>query len=240
MTRQAIVVGASSGIGRALAKRLSREGYRVGLVARRVGLLESLREEIGSESLVRQIDIANPAAAISAYASLVDDMGGVELVVICAAINPINPRLDPELELCTVATNVAGFTAIAAAAMRRFIEQGSGHLVSLSSLAALRGHPDHPAYNASKAYVSRYVDGLRLAAVRAGAAVTITDVVAGFVDTDMPKGDNPFWVATAEAAAAQIYTAIRRRKKLVYVTRRWRLIAWGMMLVPDSIYRRML
>ena len=127
--------------------------------------------------------------------------------------------------------------ALASAAMRHFEERGRGHLVGLSSLAALRGQGAAPAYNASKAFVSNYLDGLRHRAVHGGLDVTVTDVLPGFVDTPM-VGDQTFWLAPVDKAAEQIYRAIRRRRARVYVTRRWRLVAWLLKVLPDALYYR--
>jgi short-subunit dehydrogenase len=66
--------------------------------------------------------------------------------------------------------------------------------------------------------------------------VAVTDVQPGFVDTRMAGGD--FWMVPVEKAARQIVAAIRGRKKHVYVTRRWRLIAWLLRIVPDALYAR--
>ena len=130
--------------------------------------------------------------------------------------------------------NVAGFTAIAVAAMRHFEARRGGHLVGLSSLAALHGHGDAPAYGASKAYVSRYLQALRHRVAARKLAIVITEIRAGFVDTAMAKGDGLFWVAPVETAARQILVAIRRKRPIAYVTRRWRLVAWLLRILPDS------
>ncbi|HAE39398.1 MAG TPA: oxidoreductase, partial [Candidatus Riflebacteria bacterium] len=131
-----------------------------------------------------------------------------------------------------------GFAAMATAAMKLFIDQGYGHLVGISSIGALRGNRDSPAYNASKAFVSNYLEGLRVKAVRSGLPIYITDILPGFVDTAMAQGPGLFWVAMPEKAAAQILVAIDKKKRRAYITRRWRLIAWLMQVMPDFLYER--
>ena len=69
--------------------------------------------------------------------------------------------------------------------------------------------------------------------------ITITDIQPGFVDTAMAQGENLFWVASPEKAATQIYTAILKKKNHAYVTKRWRLIAWVLKILPDFIYNRL-
>ncbi len=238
--KKAIIVGASSGIGRALAKELAGQGVTVGVTARRVELLESLREEMTRPIFSKQMDIADTAAAMSAMEELIDEMEGVDLVIIAAGIVRRNKDLDWQPEQETIATNVMGFTAIANVAMRHFIKQNSGHLVSLSSIAALRGDAGQPAYHASKAFVSIYMDSLRRKTVKEKLPISITDIQPGFVDTVQTHDvEGLFWVASPEKAAAQIYRAILGKRKHAYVTKRWRLIAWFTKLTPDFVFDRL-
>lgn len=236
--KKAIIIGASSGIGRALAKCLAGDGYSVGLAARRLPLLHELQREIGQGAFVKQIDVCDTSKAASLIAELIGEMGGIDLMVISAGTGHINPDLEWSKEAETIAVNVTGFAAVANIAMQHFLQQGSGHLVNISSIAALRGSSEAPAYNASKSFESTYLDGLRQKVARLRVPITITDIQPGFVDTDMAKGEGLFWVAAPEVAAGQIYQAIRRKKKHAYVTRRWRLIAWFFKLAPDWLYDR--
>ena len=237
-SKRAIVVGASSGIGRALALRLARAGYAVGLAARRLPLLEELQREIGPHALVRRMDVADVASAPAVLEELIAALEGVDLIVLNAGTGHPNPELSWELEDETIAVNVRGFAALAGAAYRYFVRRGAGHLVSISSLAALRGSGAAPAYNASKAFVSTYMDGLRHKLARRRSPVATTDVQPGYVRTAMAQGAHVFWAAPPEKAAEQIWQAIRRRKRRVVVTRRWRPIAWLIRLVPDFVHRR--
>ena len=237
--KRAIVIGASSGIGRALALRLAREGYAVGLTARRLPLLLDLQAEIGPRAFVRQMDVADTARAMVMLEGLIAEMGGADLIVVNAGIGHVNPDLAWEPEEETLGVNVLGFTAMANIAYRHLVRRGAGHLVSISSIAALRGSGFAPAYNASKAFVSTYMDGLRHKLARLGSPVAITDIQPGFVRTAMAQGPHVFWAASPEQAAEQIWQAIRCRRKRVVITRRWRLIAWLMRIVPDAVYHRL-
>jgi short-subunit dehydrogenase len=102
------------------------------------------------------------------------------------------------LENEAIKTNVTGFAALVNVAMHHFTEKGSGHLVGISSIAALRGGRKSPAYNASKAFESNYLEGLRQKVRKSGLPITITDIRAGFVNTAMAKGDGIFWAAEPE------------------------------------------
>jgi short-subunit dehydrogenase len=235
----AIIIGASSGIGRALARVLANHGYRLGLAARRLPLLAELQNDIGAGALIRKMDVADAPAATALLTGLIDELGGVDLIVISAGTGFLNPDLEWEKERDTIAVNVAGFTAIATTAIRYFIHMGTGHLVNLSSLAALRGGRHAPGYNASKAYSSNYMEGLRQKVGQLHLPIMVTDVQLGFVDTAMAQGDRLFWVASPEKAALQIYRAIKTKKKHAYVTRRWALFAFLMKHLPTRLYDRM-
>ncbi|RPI77763.1 MAG: SDR family NAD(P)-dependent oxidoreductase [Desulfobacteraceae bacterium] len=237
--KKAIVIGASSGIGRELSKILSENQYTVGVMARRVELLDELRNAIGPDLLVERIDVSNAASAMEALSKFMEKMNGVDLVVISAGTGYINPDLDWALENETIQTNVTGFAAMANVAIKHFIEKGSGHLVGISSIAALRGGRESPAYNASKAFESNYLEGLRQKIRKLKLPITITDIKPGFVKTAMAKGDGIFWAADADKAAKQIFNAIKRKKSHAYITRRWRLVAWLLKLLPGCIYERL-
>lgn len=236
---KAIVMGASSGMGKELARILSNNNHIVGLAARRINLLEELQKELPGKSYIKQIDISRFAEAEKAFRELITAMGGVDLVVISSGFGDTNPQLKWNIEKETIDVNVAGFTLIASIAFQYFLEKGSGHLAGISSVAALRGNRSDPAYSASKAYVSNYLEGLRQRAVRSRKPITVTDLKPGFVKTPMSKGGKLFWLATAEEAAEQIFDALRGKKKLAYITKRWRLIAWVMKAAPDWLYNKM-
>jgi short-subunit dehydrogenase len=107
-----------------------------------------------------------------------------------------------------------------------FEKHPPGQIVGISSVAALRGNPLAPAYNASKAYQSNYLQSLRIKSRKAGKDIRVTEIRPGFVDTDMAKGDKLFWVASPEKAALLMYKAIIRKKRVAYISRRWRIFAF--------------
>lgn len=237
--KKAIIIGATSGIGRELAVILSAQGYHVGLAGRRGELLDEVRGSLAGKSHAKRIDVARPSEAISLLEELIAEMDGVDLIVISAGTGHINPELQWALEKETIDVNVLGFSAMANVAFHHFQQRGSGHLVGISSIAALRGGKDAPAYNATKAFASNYLEGLRQKATGLGLPIAVTDVQPGFVDTAMAKGDVLFWVASPEKAARQIYAAIKKRKDHTYITKRWRLFAWVLKIVPGFIYKRL-
>lgn len=236
--KKAIIIGASSGIGRELAKVLGNNRYSVALVGRREELLLSLKEEMDTETLIQPIDISQGEVAIRELHLLMEEMGVVDLVIVAAGCGFENPHLSYEKEERTVQVNVLGFMAMANTAYQFFLRQGYGQLVGLSSIAALRGGDDAPAYYASKAYISNYMEGLRKKAFKQSLPILITDIKPGFVDTAMARGEGLFWVAKPERAALQIYRVISKKKSHGYITRRWRLIAWLLKVLPAKLYYR--
>jgi short-subunit dehydrogenase len=220
----AVIVGASSGIGLALARCLAHRGFRLVLVARRGELLSQYAREVPTEILTEVMDVGGPNAA-EEFRRLLGGLGKVDQVYLCAGTGHLNPGLDLALEDETFRVNALGFTALAATACSFFETQGHGHLVGITSIAALLGSAEAAAYNASKACASRYLDGLRLRAQASKLPIYVTDILPGFVNTAMMKAEKSFWVASPEKAARQILAAVDRRKSRAYVSRRWGLVA---------------
>ena len=236
--KRAIVIGATSGIGKELARVLSQNGYIVGITGRRIRLLEQLQAALPTRAVIRQMDVADPSTAMEHLDGLISEMEGVDLFVMNAGTGFVDPELPWRLEKETIDVNVLGFTAMANVAFHHCMKRGSGHLVGISSLAAIRGG-SAPAYNASKAYMSSYLQGLRYRIAKAGLPIAVTDIQPGFVDTPMAKGEGLFWVASPQRAAGQIYKAIRKRQKHAYVPGRWRVIGWALRAMPDFIYHKL-
>jgi short-subunit dehydrogenase len=237
--KKVIIIGATSGIGRELAKVFSSKGFEVGITGRRTNLLEDLSKELPGKSHWAQMDVRDPDAAVQTLDKLSSDMGGLDILVINAGVGHDNPSLDWQLEKETIDTNVSGFTALADAAMRYFIKSKSGHVVGVSSIAGIRGSDLVPAYNASKAFMASYLEGMTRKVTKERLPVAITDIQPGFVDTPMTKGEKMFWVASPQKAARQIYDAILKRKEKAYITRRWAIIAWVLRLLPRYLYRHL-
>ena len=237
--QKAVIIGATSGIGRALALELSRRGYAVGIAGRRTELLAMLRAELPGPSAMRALDVAQPEAAERELDALIDELGGMDLLVISAGVGIPNPELEWPPERDTIAVNVSGFTAMAAAAFRYFVRRGAGHLVGISSIAGLRGSRFNSAYGASKAFEMHYLEGLRAHARHLRLPIHVTDIRPGFVETPMTHGKpGMFWVAEVETAARQIADAIARRQRVAYLTRRWALVAWLLRHLPNWLLER--
>ncbi len=238
MNPKAIIIGATSGIGKGLAELLASQGCTVGITGRRIELLESLRATRPEAFVAEQMDIARVEEARNIFNRLVERLGSVDLVVINSGTGKRNEELDWAIDKQIIDVNITGCTAIANAAMHLFFKQGYGHLVGISSIAALRGSRYVPTYPASKAYLSTYLEGLRHKVKHEKLPINITDIKPGFVDTAMAQGDYVFWRAPVAKAAEQIYQAIVKKKKVAYITKRWQLIAWVQKWLPDFLYYR--
>jgi len=237
--KKAIIIGATSGIGKGLAKILADNNYKVGITGRRTELLKEVKSQNPNAYFIRTFDITDTKIIVENLNALTTELGGLDLLIISSGTGDLNEKLDFEIEKRTIETNVTGFTCIANWTYNYFENQKSGHLVAISSVGGLRGSRIAPAYNATKAYQINYLEGLRQKAKKLNEPIFVTDVRPGFVDTDMAKGEGQFWVATVDKATQQIFDAIKQKKKIVYVTKRWRLIATILKRIPSTIYDRM-
>lgn len=237
--KRAIIIGASSGIGMQLSQVMAEDGLILGLTGRRLELLNKLKSEMKVETYIKYMDISNPKETMDILNELIIEMGGVDLIIVSAGIGYINNDLKWTLEQETINTNISGVTAVINISMQYFLKRKTGHLAVISSVASLRGSADCPAYNASKSYISNYLEGIRCKVKKQKLNITITDIKPGLVDTKMAKGDGLFWVMPLEKAIAQIYTALKNRVDEIYVTKRWRVIGFLLKRMPKFLYYKM-
>jgi short-subunit dehydrogenase len=247
--RKAIVIGASSGIGRALAQELVKKNYLVGVTARRMPLLEDLKQDSPKNIITQFMDMEQLEESRTALTDLLHTMGGADVIVINGATWAQNPEdFTPEKEITSlceqrmVQVNVASLVALAGVAMAYFKEQGHGHLVGISSVDAMRGAASNPLYCATKSFMATYLEGLRNNCIQNNIAIDVTEVRPGFIKTEsneIDKQPGAYWVATTEEIAPQIVASIESKQKVAYVTRRWRIIGWLLTICPDLIYNEM-
>lgn len=234
-----IIIGGSSGIGRALAIGYHAKGHNVLCTGRRQHLLDELSSLTNGEIQTLKQDINDGSTCIPLLEQAVSKMGTPDLIIHSSGTGELNPDLDFKSEMAVIETNVTGFTRISTWAYRLLKTAGRGHFACITSVGGLRGNRTAPAYNASKAFQINYLEGLQQKAVHDRLNITITDIRPGSVNTDMMKGDGHFWIATPEKAAAQIMKAVSSGKKTCYITRRWRLIGWLLQHLPKKIYLKL-
>jgi len=213
----ALITGASSGIGRALAVALTKSGVHVALAARREPQLEQVREqvtELGGRALVAVMDVSDGDGTVRTIERLDDEMGGLDLIVACAGVGPPDasaPAYCYETLRDPCHVNFCGAVATLTAVLPRMVKRRRGHLVGISSLSSFGALPASAAYCAPKAGLSMLLDCLRIDVQPHGVAVTTVN--AGFVATPMVahrKGAMP-QLLTVDEAAARIARALPRR-----------------------------
>lgn len=245
--RRAIVLGASSGIGAALVRRLAREGYLVAAVARRQELLEKLCNEINTShgeirALPYKQDVTDFDSVPATLQKIIREMGGLDLFIYNTGMQ-IAVRLDEfdfAKDRAMLAANTLGALAWLNPVAAIFQELKAGHIVGISSVAGDRGRIGAPAYNTSKAALTTYLESLRNRLTRHG--VTVTTIKPGFVATDIlvsAGAKKTFWLITPDQAAEGIWNAIRARKQTAYVPAQWALLMLIIKHLPSFIFRRL-
>jgi short-subunit dehydrogenase len=233
-----IIVGATSGIGRKMAELYVEKGHRIGVTGRRLELLEQIKQQFPEQLEYECFDITGKQN-VSNLESLVKRLNGLDILVISAGTGEVSKELSWEIDKRTVETNVNGFVEIANWAFNFFVKQGHGKLAAISSIAATRGNSWAPAYNASKAFQSIYFEGLSVKAKRLKKEIAITCVEPGFVGAKMAKSNKLFWVLPVDKAARQIIRAIDKRKRKVYISRRWWIFAKFLQWIPYWVLRKL-
>ena len=204
----ALVTGASSGIGEATAVALAREGAAVALGARRVDRLEALRERIeadGGRAAAIEVDVADEASARAFVEGAREQLGGLDILVNNAGVMLLGPvtGADTGEWKRMVEVNVLGLLYCTHAALSVMAEQGSGHIVNLSSVAGRTANLGSAVYNLTKWGVGGFSEALRQEALHAGIRVTIVE--PGFVETELQgHNENPMVVEQIEKMQEQI------------------------------------
>jgi decaprenylphospho-beta-D-erythro-pentofuranosid-2-ulose 2-reductase len=239
--QRAVVVGASSGIGEAIARRLAAEGARVALVARRreeLARVQAAIQEAGGTADVYVHDVCENQAAPALFERIRAELGGLDLLVYAAGTLPDYQEgvFDFEQDRRTIEVNLLGAMAWGNLAAARFEAQRSGTLVGISSVAGERGRRRVAAYSASKAGLNTYLEALRNRVGRYG--VNVVTVKPGYVDTVMTQGKSGlFWLISADEAAARTLSLARRGATSSYVPHRWGLVMAVLRSVPSFIFR---
>lgn len=242
--KRAIIIGASSGIGEALAKRLAASGCKVALVARREDRLRTLASALNTPTFeaarVYIHDVQDSAASDGLFQDIVRDMEGVDLVVYAAGIMPaIGPtEYDTAKDKLIIDTNLVGAVAWLNAAAKRFERVGGGTIVGICSPSGDRGRRGNPAYGASKAGLECFLESLRNRLSKHG--VSVVTAKPGPVSTDMTAGLGKLpGMISVDAAADKIIAGSRKFGKTFYVPGKFRLIMSVIRAIPSPIFRKM-
>jgi short-subunit dehydrogenase len=243
-----LITGASSGLGRGLAHEFAARGRDLALCARRVERLETLRDELRAtypsiRIAIRSLDVTDHARVFSVFEELAAELGGLDRVIVNAGIGRGMPVGTGAFDAnrSTVETNFVAALAQCEAAMMHFRRAGTGHLVTISSVAAVRGLPrSQTVYAATKAGLSSLTEGIR--ADVWGTDIRVSAMLPGYIDTEINSGSRhrPFLV-DAKTGCRALARAIERERPVAFVPAwPWAPVAWLMRHVPLSVILRFL
>lgn len=243
---RAILVGASEGMGAALARKLAKEGYSVALVARQKEKLAALCAEInqGGEicALAYPHDVSHYEEVPALLQKIIADLGGLDMFILMAGVNYPpggNDKYNFENDRKMIEINLIGAMAWLSPVAEMFQSAKAGQIVGIGSVAGDRGRVGNPGYNTSKAGLHTYLEALRNRLTRHG--VNVLTVKPGFVKTEMLKaavGPTPFAIPV-EKAVDDIYRAMQKRRQSIYTPFFWQYIMLIIRHIPSFIFRRL-
>lgn len=248
MRGAAVVTGASSGIGRALALELAARGHALGLAARREPLLHALAAEIAARHpavrvVVRALDVTDPAAVHAAMGAFFEALDPVSLVVANAGLGGTHPvgRGAFDRARAIVETNLVGAMATVDAAVEAWrARPGSGprRIAGITSVAGFRGLPGSAAYSASKAGLATYLEAVRVEVRPLG--IDVVDVAPGYIDTPINRdmASRPFLIDDADGARRIVDLLDRGVYRSTVPVWPWTAIGWVMRALPDAVWIR--
>lgn len=238
MGKRTIIIGATSGIGLEVARRLHADGWTVGLAGRREERLRAICDELKERAYATRIDVLKPDAP-ERLDSLIRQSGGADLIFVASGIGWQNASLDADKEIATVMTNAEGFVRMITAAYHYFERRGKGHIACISSIAGTKGLGAAPAYSATKRFQNTYIQSLAQLARMNGLDICFTDIRPGFVDTALISGSHFPMTMPAEHVARLIVKALYARRRAVVIDWRYRLLVALWRVVPDFVWERL-
>ena len=244
--RSVIVVGATSGIGRAVVEKLAKEGVRVGIAGRREERLAELQQRFGKELIsYRVMDVTEESATV-ALDELIAEVGAPDALLYASGIGKQNPTLDEAMELRTVETNCTGMVRI----VDHFInyvkrepaynKKHKAHIAVITSVAGTMGMGPAPAYSATKSMQSAYLVALAQHARTQKLPITVGDIRPGFVATEILNPEKRYpMIMSAERAAHFVTRSLRRHKRITIFDWRYRFFVGFWRMIPRCIWERM-
>jgi len=238
---RAIITGASSGIGEALARELARRGWDLALLARRADLLDALVKELPTKSVALPCDVADANAVRDAVRRGEEALGGqFDLAIANAGVGVPSHAAkfvlaDAELMM---RVNVIGMFNLFDAVIPSMIERRAGRFAGIASIAGLRGLPTSSVYSATKAAMHAFLEASRVELRQYG--VGVTTVNPGFVITAMTEKNRfkmPFLMKVDDAARV-IADGLERGKRVIEFPRPMSLLMRFARLIPDAIWDR--
>jgi short-subunit dehydrogenase len=238
--KKAIIVGATSGIGRAVAVKMLECGWLLGIAGRREEALEELRKLYPDRVVTCRIDVTGEEAT-ERLTQLIGLRGGMDLFFLASGTGRRNPLLDEDTELWTAETNVSGFIRMVTAAWRYFESAGGGHIAVISSIAGTKGLGAAPAYSATKQFQNTYIDALAQLSRTRNLHIRFTDIRPGFVDTALLDSKTYRYpmLMRPDAVATAILQAVDKGKRTVIIDWRYRIMVFFWKMIPRWLWERM-
>ena len=242
--KTAIIIGATSGIGREVAARLVGEGWRVGITGRRTEALEAFRTEYGSDKVfISTMDVTREES-VQALDSLIGQTGAPDLFFYASGVGYQNRELDLDKEVRTVRTNCEGMVRMVDHFMNyvrdyRSHDAEKVHIAVITSVAGTAGLGTAPAYSATKKMQSTYLSALAQLSRMEHIPVRFTDIRPGFVATDILNPDKHYpMMIPKEKAADHIMKALRRKKRVYTFDWHFRIATFIWSIIPRCIWER--
>ena len=241
--KKAIIVGATSGIGREVAIQLAHEGWQIGIAGRREELLQSLQSEFSAKQVKYAVLDVTDANAPTQLQVLIEELGGMDLYFHCSGVGSQNMVLDPDIEIRTAHTNGEGFVRMVTFAFNYFklhaTKDNPGHIAVISSIAGTKGIGVAPAYSATKRFQSTYIQALAQLANMQHLPIYLTDIRPGFVATDFLKDAHYPMLMEAKPVAQDIVKAIKHHHRIRIIDWRYRILVSVWRLIPRFIWERL-
>lgn len=243
--KRAVIIGATSGIGREVARLLVQAGWRVGACGRRESLLQTLQAESPQGMVETAVLDVTSAEAPQQLEALIARLGGMNLFFLSSGIGYQNVALDPDIELRTAQTNCEGFVRMTTFAFNYFRQHlsssaaGRGHIAVISSVAGTKGIGVAPAYSATKRFQNTYMDALEQLARLHRLPIDFTDIRPGFVATDLLRDARYPMLMQVAPVARTIVGALQRRKRVCTIDLRYRLLVFFWRLIPRWLWVRL-
>lgn len=238
--KRVVIMGASSGMGYALAEAFASRGVKVGLAARHTASLLALKEKYPDFVEYMSIDVTKPSAK-GKLRTLIDMLGGMDIYFHSAGIGYENLDLDPEREVEIVNTNAAGFARMICCAYRYFFEHGKkGQIAAITSVAGTKGIGRLSAYSSTKKFGQWYLDALEQLSHAEGVCISFTDIRPGWVNTPLLEAGVKYPMEmTVDYVIPQIIKAIVRKKRVAVIDWRWNILVGIWRCVPNAVWTKM-
>lgn len=236
--KRAIIIGATSGIGQEVAHLLVQQGWYIGIAGRRENALQNMQQAYPGQIEIQCLNVTKEDAVLHLN-ELISRLGGMDLFFLSSGVGYQNRNLEPEIELHTARTNVEGFTRMITAAFDYFKKTDGGHIAVISSIAGTKGLGVAPAYSATKRFQNTYIDALAQLSRMQHLNIRFTDIRPGFVATDLLRNGKYPMLMSADKVARHIVRALKRRKRVAIIDRRYRLLVFFWRMIPRWLWERL-